>query len=140
MASRLDLRERMTDALKNTRAAFADLRVERREVTHVVLRDDGLETVDSHVDQGGIARVLLPRGGWGTVTFTQLRDLKRRVRQAWEAAQAATEQRVELAPVEPVVAKAKAQVARDLRQVPLEEKTTLLERYHRQLVKGDARI
>lgn len=140
MAARLDLRERMTDALKNTPAAFADLRIERREVTHVVLRDDGLETVDSHVDQGGIARALLPRGGWGIVTFTQLRDLKRRVRQAWEAAQAATEQRVELAPVEPVVAEVKAKMVRDLRQVPLEEKTALLERYHRQLVRGDTRI
>lgn len=140
MAARLDLRERMTDALKNTPAAFADLRIERREVTHVVLRDDGLETVDSHVDQGGIARALLPGGGWGVVTFTQLRDLKRRVRQAWEAAQAATEQHVELAPAEPVVAEVKAHMVRDLRQVPLEEKTSLLERYHRQLVRGDARI
>jgi TldD protein len=140
MSTRTNLREQLIEAVKRTPAAFADIRVERREVNHIVFRDDGLETVDSHVDQGGIARSLLPGGGWGVVTFTQLRDLKRRVRQAWDAAQPATEQRVELAPVEPVVAKVEANLTRDFRQVPLEEKTALLERYHRQLVKGDARI
>ena len=140
MAARLKLRERMVDALKRTPAAFADLRIERREVTYIVFRDDGLETVDSYVDQGGIARALLPGGGWGVVTFTQLRDLKRRVRQAWEAARAATQQLVELAPVEPVVAEIKANVAQDFRQVPVEEKTALLERYHRQLVQSDPRL
>src|SRR5512137_2839714 len=103
MTARPNMRERLTDALKRTPAAFADLRMERREVTHIVFRDDGLETVDSHVDQGGIARALLPGGGWGVVTFTprSARDLKRRVRQAGDAARAATGQRVELAPVEP---------------------------------------
>jgi len=137
MSKQTHLRERMTDAIKRTPAAFADLRIERREVTHIIFRDDGLETVDSHVDQGGIARALLPGGGWGVVTFTQLRDLKRRVRQAWEAAQAAKEQRVELAPVEPVVAEVKANMVKDFRRVPLEAKTALLERYHRQLAKSD---
>jgi len=140
MAKQINLRERMTDAIKRTSAAFADLRIERREVTHVVFRDDGLETVDSHVDQGGIARALLPGGGWGVVTFTQLRDLKRRVRQAWDAAQAAKEQRVELAPVEPVVAEVKANLAKDFRRVPLETKTALLERYHRQLLETDCHV
>jgi TldD protein len=136
MTARPNLRDRMTDALKHTPAAFADLRVERREATHIVFRDDGLETVDSHVDQGGIARALLPGGGWGVVTFTRLRDLKRRVRQAWDAAQAATEQRVELAPVQPVVAEVKANLVKDLRQVPLEDKTALAQRYHAQLIQG----
>jgi TldD protein len=140
MSARNNLRERLYEALQHTPAAFADIRVERREVTRIVFRDEGVESVDSHVNQGGIVRALLPGGGWGIVTFTQLRDLKQRVRQAWDAAQAATEQHIELAPVEPAVAEVKAQVARDFRQVPLEEKTLLLERYHRQLVKGDARI
>jgi TldD protein len=137
MSTRSHLRERMTDALKHTPAAFADLRIERREVTHLVWRDDGLEAVDNYVDQGGIARALLPGGGWGVVTFTQLRDLKRRVRQAWEAARAATEQRVALAPVEPVVAEVKASQVKDLRQISLEEKTALMERYHAQLVRSE---
>ena len=140
MTTRSNMRERLTDALKHTSAAFADLRVERREVTHIVFRDGGLETVDSHVDQGGIARALLPGGGWGEVTFTQLRDLKRRVRQAWDAARAATEQRIELAPVEPMVAEVKASLAKDFRQVPLEDKTALMVHYHTQLVQGDSRI
>ena len=136
MPARPNLRDRMSDALKHTPAAFADLRVERREATHIVFRDDGLETVDSHIDQGGIARALLPGGGWGVVTFTQLRDLKRRVRQAWDAAQAATEQRVELAPVQPVVAEVKANLVKDFRQVPLEDKTALAQRYHAQLIQS----
>jgi TldD protein len=140
MSKQTNLRERMTDALRRTPAAFADLRIERREVTHIIFRDDGLETVDSLVDQGGIARALLPGGGWGVVTFTQLRDLKRRVRQAWEAAQAAKEQRIELAPVEPVVAEVEANLTKDFRRIPLETKTALLERYHRQLLESDRRI
>jgi TldD protein len=134
---RPNLRERMTDALKHTPAAFADLRIERREMTRIVYRDDGLETMDTQVDQGGMARALLPGGGWGVVTFTQLRDLKRRVRQAWEAAQAATEQHVELAPVEPVVAQVQAHMAQDLRQVSVEDKLALLSRYHAQLVNSN---
>jgi TldD protein len=139
MPTRSNLRERMTDALKNTPAAFADLRVERRQVTRIVYRDDGLETIDTQVDQGGIARALLPDGGWGVATFTlrTVRDLKRRVRQAWEAAQAATEQHVELAPVEPVEAEVKAQVVKDFRQVPVEDKLALLGRYHAQLRQSD---
>ena len=136
MIKRPNLRERLTDALQRTPAAFADLRVERRQVTHIVFHDDGLEAVDSHVDQGGIARALLPGGGWGTVTFTQLRDLKRRVRQAWDAARAATEQHVELAPVEPVVAEVKTKLVKDFRQVPLEWKTALAQRYHTQLTQS----
>jgi len=139
MAIRPNLRERMTDALKHTPAAFADLRVERREVTRIVYRDDGLETMDTQVDQGGIARALLPGGGWGVVTFTprSTRDLKRRVRQAWETAQAATEQRVELAPVEPVEAEVKARMVQDFRKVSVEDKLALLSRYHAQLLKSD---
>ena len=36
MAMRSNLRERMADALKYTPAPFADLRVERRQVTRIV--------------------------------------------------------------------------------------------------------
>ena len=138
MTARPNMRQRLADALKHTPAAFADLRVERRQVTHIVFRDDGLETVDSHVDQGGIARALLPGGGWGVVTFTlrSVRDLKRRVRQAWDAARTATGQHIELAPVEPVVAEVKTNLVKDFCQVPLEHKTTLMECYHDQLIRG----
>ena len=66
MAGRQDPRKRMTDALKNTPAAFADLRIERREITHVVLRDDeGRECWFQRSDGRGCRTGRGGRGGGG---------------------------------------------------------------------------
>ncbi len=131
-----NLREQMIEALRTSPAPFADIRIERRETTHLVLRNGEPETIEPRVDQGAMVRALLPGGGWGVVTCTRLADLKRRVRQAWEAAQASTGQEVRLAPVRPVTAHLPAHLSRDFRTVALEEKRALLADYSAQLLQG----
>lgn len=134
--------ERMVEALQNSPAPFADIRVERREITHLVFRDGEPETIDLRVDQGGIVRALLPGGSWGIVTFTRLADFKRRVRQAWEAAQASArsdEPRSPypgLAPVPPVIARVEARLEQDFRAVSPDDKCALAADYGAQLMNG----
>ncbi len=136
--------ERIVEALRASplpRAAgslppFADIRVERREMTHMVFRDGEPETIESRIDQGGIVRALLPGGGWGGVTFTRLADFRRRVRQAWEAAQASAGQNVQQSPVQPVTARVVAALKRDFRMVSADEKRALVADYSAQLMNG----
>jgi predicted Zn-dependent protease len=144
--------ERIIEALQNSPAPFADIRVERRETTHLIFRDGEPETIESRTDQGGIVRALSPDGGWGVVTFTRLAgastrpsvaraSFERRVRQAWEAAQAsatpaARSPRPRLAPVSPVVAHVEARLAHDFRAVPLDSKRALVADFSAQLRSG----
>jgi TldD protein len=126
------MRDRITSALKGSKADYTELRVEQREAANVVYRGKYLETADAIIDTGGIVRCLCRNNGWGIATFNSLDDLPARVELAYQCARAAqSEQPIELAPIPVSDERIAATLARDFRDIPLAEKKALAERYNR---------
>ena len=123
-----DLRDRLTAALRASRAGYAEVRVERTRSTRVAFRGPRLEGANESVDAGGCVRTLLDGHGWGVASFTSLDDLPTMLAAAEEMSQAIHLDRpirlASAAPREDVVIPA---VDGDPRDVPLAEKRRLLE-------------
>jgi len=122
------MRDRLTEALKRTRAGYAEVRFERRRASRVGFRGRRLEVATESVDAGGCVRVLLRGHGWGVATFTSLDDLPKMVEAAEAASRAVVlEEPIELAPVDPRVDEVVPQIDGDPFEVPLAEKRRFLE-------------
>jgi len=136
------MRERIVTALRDSKADYTEIRLERREATRVIYRGPHLETADALTDVGGIVRALCYDGGWGVATFNDLADLPRRVDEATRCAKAVHGEPIELAPVP--VAQAHVTVplpaANDFRGISLAEKRDLAARYNDIILKHDTRI
>ena len=122
------MRDRLTEALKRTRAGYAEVRFERRRTSRVGFRGRRLEVAAESVDAGGCVRVLHRGHGWGVATFTSPEDLPKMV----EAADASSRAVVlggpiELAPVEPRVDEVVPEIDGDPFEIPLAEKRRYLE-------------
>ena len=134
------MHDRLSAALRHLDTPYAELRIERRESTYVVLRGAQLEAADSTIDYGGFARALAPRGGWGVVTFTGDDNLRDRLLDAARLARTINAPPLSLAPIEPVVAHAPSDVSIDFRAVPLADKQTLLSELNAEMLRFDPRI
>jgi TldD protein len=122
------MRDRLTEALKRTRAAYAEVRFERRRASRVGFRGRRLEVAAESVDAGGCVRALLRGHGWGVATFTSLDDLPKMVEAAEAASRAVVlEEPIALAPVEPRVDEVVPEIDGDPFEVPLAEKRRFLE-------------
>ena len=120
------MRDRITEAIEKSPADYTEVRIERRTAGQVSFRGPELEAADTLIDTGGFVRCLYRNSGWGIATFNSFDHLDRRVRQAAESARAITpDEPITLAPTEPSVGSAKAQMQRDFRDVPLSEKKAL---------------
>ena len=60
-----NMRDRMTEALKRSKAGYAEVRVERARASRVVFRGKRLEVAQESVDAGGNVRVLFEGRGCG---------------------------------------------------------------------------
>ncbi|MCD6520085.1 MAG: hypothetical protein J7M05_09215, partial [Anaerolineae bacterium] len=124
-------RERIEAALRRSRADYTEIRIERKRTTRIVFHGKRLETVSTTIDEGGIVRALLRRNGWGISTFNSLETLEERVEQAYQNARLVqAEEPISLAEVPPAQDEIRAQLGRDFRQVPLEEKKELIQAYN----------
>jgi len=123
-----ELRDRLTDALRASRAAYAEVRVERTRATRVSFRGTRLEGANESVDAGGCVRALVDGHGWGVASFTSLDDLPAMLAAAEEMSRAIhLEQPIRLAPAAPREDVVIMAVDGDPRDVPLAEKRRLLE-------------
>ena len=134
------MQDRLCAALRQLNTPYAEIRLERRESTRLVYRGDQLVTVDSSLDYGGFTRALAPRGGWGAVTFTGDADLRARVCDAIQLAQAIDADPITLAPIAPLTERVCAHLPIDFRAIPLHEKQTLISGYNDLLLNFDPRI
>ncbi len=134
------MQNRLFEALRQLNTPYAELRLERRETTHLVYRGDQLVTVDTSIDVGGFARALATHGGWGAATFTGHADLRARVCDAIRLAQTLEADPIALAPVNPIVARVPADLTIDFRTVPLADKQVLVGGYNDLLLNADPRI
>jgi TldD protein len=125
------VKDRLTAALKASRADYIDIRLERTASSAVSFRGRRLEAATASVDQGGCVRVLNKGCGWGVASFTSLDELPRMVARANELSRAVRlEQPIRLADVPPQQADAILDLDGDVRGVSLADKKRLLQEYN----------
>ncbi|MFQ5861201.1 MAG: TldD/PmbA family protein, partial [Dehalococcoidia bacterium] len=121
------LRQRVADALKGHDARYIEVRIEEAQGTQVRYRGRDLEEMGRSNSVGGCVRALA-HGGWGFVCFNRLEDLREKVAAAVRNARLVAGERVELAPIEPVVDAVPPAIKEDPRTIPLPQKKALLDR------------
>src|SRR5204863_8178673 len=115
--------------LKQSRADYTEIRVERTWSSAVAFRGRRLETATVSEDQGGSVRVLNKGYGWGITSFTSLAELPRMVTRAHELSRAVKlDDPIRLADVAPQTADAILELDGDVGGVSLSEKKKLLDR------------
>lgn len=135
-----EIRHRIQEALDQSPAPFTEIRVEVTSGASVVYRGKRLESAQETLDRGGFVRCLAPGGGWGTATFNDLDQLKRKVKQAFECARAIPAEPVTLAEVAPAEQVTQAALTEDFREVPLREKVGLLKQLNDVMLGADDAI
>jgi TldD protein len=133
--------DRLTAALRRSRADYTEIRVERSWSTAVTFRGRRLESATASEDQGGFVRVLNRGHGWGVASFTSLDRLEAMVARAHELSRAMTvDPPIRLAPVTPQQADVQLDLDGDVRGVALAEKKRLLEAYNGAMLAVSDRI
>ncbi len=133
--------DRLSEALKSSRADFTDIRCERVWLHASAARGRRVEGLTSMRDAGGVVRCLVEGRGWGTVSFTGFDRLPEMVTRAYELALAVhADPAPRLAPI-PARELALAHVpTQDLRTIPLIERRRLLDTWMTELYGVDRRI
>ncbi|MRR31641.1 TldD/PmbA family protein, partial [bacterium] len=135
------MRDKIEEALKQSKADYTEIRIENKETCRVAFRGRDLETANANIDKGGMVRCLIRNKGWGVATFNDLDDLVAMVDQAYQCARVGTvPEPIELTPAEPVECITKAMLSCDFRDVLLSEKKALAEHYNQILLGHDNRI
>ncbi len=133
------MRDKIEEALKQSKADYTEIRIEDKETSRVVFRGRDLDTANANIDKGGMVRCLIRNKGWGVATFNDLDDLVAMVDQAYQCARVGTvPEPIELTPAEPV--ESITTDIGDFRTVPLSEKKALAERYNQVLLGYNDRI
>jgi len=123
--------DRLTAALRRSRADYTEIRVERTWSTAVAFRGRRLESAAASEDQGGFVRALNRGCGWGVASFTSLDWLEAMVARADALSRAVrVDPPIRLAPVAAHQAEALLDLDGDVRGVSLAEKKRLLEAYN----------
>ncbi len=129
-------------AIEKSSADYTEVRIERTVRSQVLFRKDKLENLERSSEFGGIVRCLKD-GGWGIAVFNDISELPVKVEEATRFASlvgARTNDEVKLSPVDPVQDEFHAELDQDFRDVPLDEKKTLVEEYNRIILSHDKRI
>ncbi|HET9383765.1 MAG TPA: TldD/PmbA family protein, partial [Gemmatimonadales bacterium] len=125
------MKDRLAAAVKQSRADYTEVRVERTWSSAVAFRGRRLETATVSEDQGGFVRVLNKGCGWGIASFTSLDELPAMVTRANELSRAVrVEEPIVLAETAPQTADAVLDLDGDVRGIPLADKKKLLDRYN----------
>jgi TldD protein len=129
------VKDRITAALKASRADYTEIRIEHTWASTVSYRGARLESASTSEDRGGFVRVLNRGYGWGVAAFTSLDRLPDMVRRAQDLSRAVRlEQPIRLADTTPAVADVTLELDGDARGVPLAEKKRLLEGYNAEML------
>jgi len=136
------VKQRIKQAIAGSDADYTEIRIEQEARSQVLFRKDKLENIEGSNEQGGIVRALKD-GGWGIAAFNDVSDLPAKVKEATRMARlvaASIDEPVGLASIAPTQQVVTAELTRDFRSVPLEEKKKLAEEYNRILLDYDKRI
>lgn len=125
----IPMRNRLSDALRNTGADYVDVRLEQRTATRITYRGARLEEASLVSDSGGCARALLS-GGWGFVSFNDIDALEDSVKAAVAAARYSSREPLAFPSRPPVEASCDSVPERNVASVSLSEKKRLLDEYN----------
>ena len=133
------MQNQLSEALKGQDVDYADIRIEDKTNNWVSYRGPDLDKIGSSRTVGGIVRALY-KGGWGYATFNDMSNLDRRVKEACETAKLVGRDKTTFASTEPVVDVIKANLLKDFRQVPLQQKKDLMDEYNQVILKHHDKI
>ncbi len=135
------MKDRLSEALRGSRADYTEIRIERTYASAVGFRGRRLESATESESLGGFVRSLNRGCGWGIVSFTSLDRLPEMVGRAHAFSRAVRlDEPIDLADVEPREADVALDLDGDVRGVPLAEKKRLLEGYNGVMLGVDARV
>lgn len=137
-----DLQNRIADTLQRyqSRVDYLAIRLEESDGTEIFLRGDRIETLSEEVAVGGQVRACY-KGGWGFASFNRIEQLSDRVSEAVTAARLVGTEQTELAPIPVLTDICQLPLSgTDPRQVPLQDKKALCDRYSEILRRVDARV
>ena len=134
------VKERLLSALASAPADYAEIRWETNDHTSAAYRGKEMDSVGSSRHEGGIVRACV-KGGWGMAVFDTADDLPGRVAEACANAALVGHETTDLAPIDaPTGEVVSAQMVRDFRGVPLDEKLALIGTYNDIILKADDAI
>jgi predicted Zn-dependent protease len=135
------VKDRLSDALRAARADYTEIRLERTWASAVAYRGSRLEGATTAVETGGMVRCLNRGKGWGVASFTGAERLPAMVSQAHELSLALPlDAPIRLADIPIRQADHYSDLDGDVREVPLAEKRSLLERLNQEMLAADRRI
>ncbi|ARV63241.1 hypothetical protein BZZ01_25895 [Nostocales cyanobacterium HT-58-2] len=137
-----DVQNLLSDLLKrySSRVDYLMIRLEEAEGTDILLRGDKVETLSEGISIGGQIRACY-KGGWGFSSFNQLSTISDRIEEAIAAAKIVGDEETILAPIDIVQAVCSLPLTgTDPRQIPLNKKKQLCDRYTELLKSVDSRI
>ncbi|MFH1421768.1 MAG: TldD/PmbA family protein [Planctomycetota bacterium] len=124
------MKEKILEAIKKSKAAYTEIRIEFRQSTSVRYRGKNLEVAGGGTNAGGIVRCLADNGGWGISTFNATEDLLEQVEFANECAKSVKRENIEITELPPVVDDIKHQMKQDFRNISLKVKKDLVASYN----------
>ena len=134
------MKDRLHEALKRSTADYAEIRFETLDTTGLGYRGREVEQAATSRFAGGIVRACT-KGGWGLATFETLDDLPRKVEEACRCAALVGKDTTQLAEAgAPSDAEIRAEMVRDFRGVPLDEKLKLVTAYNDIILQTDPAI
>jgi TldD protein len=135
------MKDRLSDALRGSRADYTEIRLERTWATAIAFRGSRLEGATTAVETGGMVRCLNRGKGWGVVSFTGADRLPAVLAEAHELSLAVTlDTPIRLADIPIRQADYVADLDGDVREIALGEKRRLLERLNQEMLATDRRV
>ena len=123
------MREQISKALKGHEAEYIEIRLEEGRSTDIRYRGRDLERISQPVGSGGSIRALV-KGGWGFVSFNDIRSLGDMVKLAVEQARLVGREDSQLVELDPAVEVVETTVRKDASIIPLAAKKDLLDQYN----------
>jgi TldD protein len=124
------MKDELFSALSGKQADYIEIRLEESSSSRLAFRGDRLEEAGRTASAGGNVRALV-RGGWGFVSFNDVRDLAAHVSLAVEQAKLVGKEESKFSPVEPVTDAVEAQFKKNPLDVSLSAKKAILDEYNR---------
>lgn len=123
------MRDELANALRGHNADYVEIRLEESQVTRIVYRGQRLEEIGRTTSLGGNVRALV-KGGWGFVSFNNVKGLRDKVELAVKQARLVGKEDSKFSQTEPAVDIVTAETKKDPTTVPLASKKQMLDEYN----------
>ena len=123
------MRDELANASRGHNADYVEIRLEESQVTRIVYRGQRLEEIGRTTSLGGNARALV-KGGWGFVSFNNVKGLRDKVELAVKQARLVGKEDTKFSQTEPAVDIVTAETKKDPTTVPLASKKQMLDEYN----------